>query len=75
MPGPLTRHKPRLVQDLVEARRAAGLSQRDLAEAMQVHDTVIARWETGRHAPNLTSLQRWAYTLGYDLALARRADR
>lgn len=71
----MSRRKPPLVQDLVEARRAAGLSQRDLAEDMQVHHGVIARWETGRHAPNLTSLQRWAYTLGYDLALTRRAER
>lgn len=71
----MTRRKPPLVQDLVAARRAAGLSQRDLAEDMQVHYNVIARWETGRHAPNLTSLQRWAYTLGYDLALTRRAGR
>lgn len=33
-------------------REAAGLTQRELADALRVDRTTIAHWESGRHTPN-----------------------
>jgi len=71
----MARPKPPLVRALVKARHDAGLTQRTLADDMQIQPALLARWETGQHAPTLTSLQRWAYSLGYDLTLTRRDGR
>ena len=43
---------------LGELRKQRGLKQKDVAEALQVSDKAISRWETGRGIPDVDSLQR-----------------
>lgn len=43
---------------LGELRKQKGLKQKEVAEALQVSDKAISRWETGRGIPDVDSLQR-----------------
>jgi transcriptional regulator with XRE-family HTH domain len=52
---------------LREERRAAGLSQRDLAERTNVSDAYLSQVERGRHEPSLRVLTAVASTLGVPL--------
>jgi len=68
-------------QRIGEARRAAGLTQEGLARQLGLAGATVARWEQGRHEPDLTTLRRVAATLGVktidlvgDDALAAGAD-
>jgi transcriptional regulator with XRE-family HTH domain len=59
---------------LREERRAAGLSQRELAERTQVSDAYLSQVERGRHEPSLRVLTAVTSTLGVSLeALLSRA--
>jgi transcriptional regulator with XRE-family HTH domain len=59
---------------LREERRAAGLSQRDLAARTGVSDAYLSQVERGRHEPSLRVLTALASTLGVSLeALLARA--
>jgi transcriptional regulator with XRE-family HTH domain len=59
---------------LREERRAAGLSQRDVAERTGVSDAYLSQVERGRHEPSLRVLTAVAATLGVSLeALLARA--
>lgn len=49
---------------LVEARKRAGLSQRDLARKAGVAQSVIAELERGKHPPSVSSLSKLATALG-----------
>lgn len=40
-------------ENMRKARKAAGVSQVDLADRLQVHQKDISRWESGVHAPTL----------------------
>ena len=61
-------------EDLLRyARRAAGLSQRKLAERTGVAQPSIARIETGRSSPRSRTLERLLDACGFRLELARRA--
>jgi transcriptional regulator with XRE-family HTH domain len=54
--------------DLVrEARRRAGLSQRELAERAGTTQSAIARLETGRSTPSFDSVLRFVRLCGLDL--------
>jgi transcriptional regulator with XRE-family HTH domain len=48
---------------LAERRRELGLTQEDLAEALQVERTTVARWETGANTPGLWARRRLADVL------------
>jgi transcriptional regulator with XRE-family HTH domain len=52
---------------LREERRAAGLSQRDLAERTKVSDAYLSQVERGRHEPSLRVLTAVTSTLGVSL--------
>ena len=52
---------------LREERRAAGLSQRDLAERTNVSNAYLSQVERGRHEPSLRVLTSVASTLGVPL--------
>jgi len=54
---------------LKEIRLEKGLTCADVAGIMDTTNEIIARWERGDNAPNLTSLERWANALGYELEL------
>jgi transcriptional regulator with XRE-family HTH domain len=59
---------------LREERRAAGLSQRELAERTSVSNAYLSQVERGRHEPSLRVLTAVASTLGVPLpALLARA--
>ena len=61
---------------LVQARRAAGLSQRELAERVGVAQQEIARYERGRVTPSLERLRALIAACGLELTfgLARADD-
>jgi transcriptional regulator with XRE-family HTH domain len=46
------------------ARRAARLTQQQLAAQMGVHDTVVVNWEAGRRVPRVDRLRELAKVLG-----------
>ena len=50
-----------------EARRRAGLSQRELAKRMHTSQSVIARWESGATAPSLETVTRAVRACGFEL--------
>jgi transcriptional regulator with XRE-family HTH domain len=59
---------------LREERRAAGLSQREVAERTSVSDAYLSQVERGRHEPSLRVLTAVASALGVPLpALLARA--
>src|SRR3954462_7351745 len=45
-------------------RRAVGLSQKQLAEKVGVHEVTLSEWERGLRLPNATKLARVARELG-----------
>jgi transcriptional regulator with XRE-family HTH domain len=49
---------------LVTARKAAGLTQEDLAAALHVERSTVVRWEAGRHAPQAYLWPKLATVLG-----------
>lgn len=52
-----------------EARKRAGLSQRELAELMGTTQAVVARWETGVRSPTLERVHEAVRACGFDLAM------
>jgi transcriptional regulator with XRE-family HTH domain len=62
--------------DLVkEARRAAGLTQAELAERLRTKQPVIARLESPRSNPRFDTLRRALRASGYDLEAMLRPAR
>ena len=54
--------------DLIrEARKRAGLTQRELAERAGTTQSAIARWEAGRSAPSFDTVRRLIRLCGLDL--------
>jgi transcriptional regulator with XRE-family HTH domain len=52
---------------IIEARRRAGLTQRELARRLGTHQPVIARWEGGKTEPDFRSVVRVVRACGLDL--------
>lgn len=63
----------RLARELIEARTAAGLSQREVAHRMGTRQPAIARMESGRRS-SLRSLERYAEAVGRKLEIHLVAD-
>lgn len=55
-----------------EARRRAGLTQKQLAERIETTQSAVARWERGRVEPSFETLRRIAGACGLDLQLSLR---
>lgn len=55
---------------IVEARRRAGLTQRELADRLGTHQSVIARWETGRTRPDFDTVVEAIRACGLELEIA-----
>ena len=53
-----------MARELIAARSRAGLTQGQVAERMGTTQSVIARLESGRRAPSLRTVQRYAHALG-----------
>ncbi|MCU1373307.1 MAG: hypothetical protein JWO68_593 [Actinomycetia bacterium] len=60
---------------LREARRRAGLSQRQLGARAGVQQPVIAAYEGGRRQPSFPTLRRLLQAAGFDLDTRLRAVR
>ena len=50
-------------QNLLRLRSAHRWSQRDLAQRIHVHQTMIARWETGKTTPRGDTIEKLAQAL------------
>jgi predicted transcriptional regulator len=57
------------IRACIEARDKAGLTQADVAERMGTTQPVVARLESGRQAPSLATLMRYAKALGKSLRI------
>jgi len=53
-----------LVDRLVEIRKASNKSQQDVAAAMGVSQSAVARIESGARDPHLSTLRRYAHAVG-----------
>lgn len=49
---------------LVQARKAAGLTQRDVAEALGVRQATVAGFERHDNDPRLSTIRRYALAVG-----------
>jgi transcriptional regulator with XRE-family HTH domain len=54
---------------ITEARKRAGLTQVELAARLRTHQSVIARWETGRTGPDFDTVQRAVRAAGFELGM------
>lgn len=54
----------RMARELISARARAGLTQGEVAERMGTTQSVVARLESGRRAPSMRTVQRYAKALG-----------
>ena len=52
-----------------EIRIERGWTQNFVAELIETSGAAIADWEAGRHEPKVSSLEKWANALGYEIEL------
>ncbi|MEE1054433.1 helix-turn-helix domain-containing protein [Bariatricus sp. SGI.154] len=45
-------------ENIKKARKAAGISQKELADRLQVYQKDISRWENGERAPSIEVFAR-----------------
>ena len=55
---------------MVEARRRANLTQRELADRLATHQPVVARWESGRTNPDFSTVEDVLLACGFHLSVA-----
>lgn len=60
-----------IIDELVELRKAKGITQKELAEAANLAQPAIARLENKAVIPQLDTLLRVAAALGYNLTLVQ----
>lgn len=58
-----------IARQLIAFRIKNGLTQRDLARLAGMHQSAIARLESGEHEPTLRTLQRVTHAMGGTLVL------
>jgi transcriptional regulator with XRE-family HTH domain len=68
------RRRRETVGTLAEHRRAAGLSQTEIAARMGTSQSTVARLEAGEVDPRMSTLERYADALGGRLDVALRFD-
>ena len=54
----------KICDKIMQARKKAGMSQIDLADAMGVSRQSVSKWETGEANPEISKLTQLARTLG-----------
>ena len=64
----MTDAKPPLAEQIKEARRQRGWSQKELAELCKVSVETVTNWERGRHPKNKEALVKRVLELGDDAA-------
>jgi transcriptional regulator with XRE-family HTH domain len=55
---------------IIEARRRAGITQRELARRLNTHQPVIARWEGGKTEPDFRNVVRAVRACDLDLHIS-----
>ena len=69
----LNREEFAILDEILAARKQAGLSQAQIAKRMGTHAPAIARLEsalaTGKHSPSLSTLRKYAAALGMRVEL------
>jgi DNA-binding XRE family transcriptional regulator len=69
----LNREEFAILDEILAARKEAGLSQAQIAKRMGTHAPAIARLEgalaTGKHSPSLSTLRKYAAALGKRIEL------
>ena len=55
---------------IAEARKRGGLTQAELADRLGSHQSVVARWETGRTSPDFATVQRVVRAAGFELGIS-----
>ena len=69
----IEREEGELLDQLLKARRDAGLTQAQVAERMGTQPPAVARLErslaTGKHSPSLATLRKYAQACGRELSL------
>jgi transcriptional regulator with XRE-family HTH domain len=68
----MSAERRRLVADLTEQRRAAGLSQTEVAARMGTSQSAVARLETGDADVRVSTLERYAAAIGSQLSWQAR---
>lgn len=63
----LAREDQLLMTRLVEARRASGLSQADMAERLEVSQASVSKFERLGNDPRLSTIRRYAAALGVSI--------
>lgn len=63
-----------LIGKLIEARKARGLTQAQLAEAAGVKQSAVARLERMKATPQINTLFKLLIPLGYKLTIVPRHD-
>ena len=58
-----------LAREIIKARVTAGLSQEELAKKMATTQSVVARLESGRHLPSISTLKKLAEATGTKLSI------
>jgi transcriptional regulator with XRE-family HTH domain len=53
-----------------EARRRAGLTQKELATRLGTSQSVVARWESNTRSPTLETVTRAVRACGFDLTVS-----
>lgn len=61
-----------IVDQLTVARERRGMTQQDLASAIGVSRSTVARWEGGIEAPSFWRLIAWAEAVGHPLSGPQR---
>jgi transcriptional regulator with XRE-family HTH domain len=66
-----------LLDEILKARAAAGLTQAEMAARIGTTQSVVARLESdiGKHSPSIATLKRYASALGYRLQVRLVRDR
>ncbi len=64
-----------VIDQLIEARQRAHLTQRELAARLGVSQAVIGRLEGGKHSPRIDTLAQVAAALGCELDVRVRRRR
>lgn len=58
-----------IIDSLIEQRRSKGMTQKELAKASNLTQSVIARLESKKATPQLDTLLKVASALGCDIAV------
>ena len=55
-------------EKIAELRKQNKMTQKDLAERLNVSDKVISKWETGKSLPDVESMMRLSKVLGISIS-------